>query len=140
MGFGFGGGLYCEGVFSFDGSKVDRNVDRKTWPAFWANSLEFMDYPGITYVYPGYEGSDLYGTGNTNVTRYVETDVLEAFTSYDTTDYIATMHDWSRNKDGIPDNGQTHQQRTVVLPSGVSLTQKNTYGFLWLPATATTRG
>ena len=138
QGVGFGGGAYFEAVISFDGAQVDRvsklpALEGNSWPAFWANSLEFMDY-SVNSRFADYVGSDTYGLGGNTVVRYIEADVMEAYNIADTRDYISTMHDWSH------DQGQRHIQATLTLPLGVQFTQKNTYGLLWTPATDTTAG
>ena len=83
----------------------------------------------------------MYGSGSNTVTRYVETDFFEAYVAYDTANYISTMHDWSNYGSwGAVDAGQAHKQATLYLENGAQFTDKNTYGFLWKPATGSSYG
>jgi hypothetical protein len=132
-GVGFGGGAYFEATFSFDPQSVVGNL-QKTWPAWWAMSLEhFLNLPGQHW------------TGQpSNVMHFAEMDFFE----YDTWNwagqntYGGATHDWGgtyESKKGWQYN--YHNDKFVIrLPKDIDFTKPHRYGYLWVPATATSQG
>jgi hypothetical protein len=135
-GVGFGGGAYFEATFSFDPQSVVANP-HNSWPAWWAMSLEhFLNLPGQHW------------TGQlSNVMHFAEMDFFE----YDTWNwagrntYGGATHDWggtwgtNASKKGWQYN--YHNNNFVIrLPKDTDFTKPHRYGYLWLPASATSQG
>jgi hypothetical protein len=135
VGYSFGSGAYIEAVLKWR-LLPSSSTNPSSWPAFWALPIEgnFAPY------------SDQWPGQPTGYVHVIETDFFEADAGdAETTRYGGSMHDWY----GI--YGQTcppsdcqatlpylDGQRTV--PTGTDFTQYHRYGFLWVPATATTQG
>jgi hypothetical protein len=87
--------------------------------SFWMNDAETMN--GLS------NGS---GSGNS----WIEADIAE----FDSTNaYGFTLHNWY----GTPGSGNVvNANENGASPAGANYTQPNTYGMLWVPATATTQG
>jgi hypothetical protein len=118
-GTAFGGGGYFQVTMSF--------TDQA---AFWANDIESMNGEsagGGPNQWPGQPR----GYGD-----MIEPDFAEFL---DVGVYGFAMHNWygvvgSKNSTDSWDSG------SPAHPAGASYTKPNRYGFLWVPATATTRG
>jgi hypothetical protein len=132
----FGGGAYFEAEFKFDPTTVAsaHTAGIRGWPAFWGLPLE-----GAILPYQNQWKGAPSGYQHT-----VETDFFEADTPLKPTSYGIGLHDWY----GI--SGQTcpHGLCVVNLPQsgertpplGTDFTQFHRYGFLWVPASATSSG
>ncbi|WP_428535375.1 hypothetical protein [Rhodopila sp.] len=107
----FGGGAYFQATMSFNGPA-----------SFWANDVENMA-----------TGSTI---GQSTSPSWIEADIAE----FDTTGvYGFALHNWTSTANG----GQgisTLNSGSPVFPAGANYTVPNTYGLLWVPATATTQG
>ena len=107
----FGGGAYFQATMSFTGPA-----------SFWANDVENMA-TGST-------------TGQSMSPSWIEADIAE----FDTPGvYGFALHNWTSTANG----GQginTLNSGSPVFPAGANYTVPNTYGLLWVPATATTQG
>ncbi|WP_428488741.1 hypothetical protein [Rhodopila sp.] len=107
----FGGGAYFQATMSFNGPA-----------SFWANDVENMA-TGST-------------TGQPTTPSWIEADIAE----FDSTGvYGFALHNWTSTANG----GQgisTLNSGSPVFPAGANYTVPNTYGLLWIPATATTQG
>jgi Ca-dependent carbohydrate-binding module xylan-binding len=113
QGEAFGGGLYAQATISFSGpSDGLYGSASDQWPAFWANTIEGMS------------------TGGPNV----ETDFMEMDSAGTPDQYGTALHNFTP---GAPEQSTGSW---VNLSAGTNLNQPNTYGFLWVPATATTQG
>jgi hypothetical protein len=125
----FGGGGYFEATFSFTGAD-DSSLSLSGWPSYWANDIENMSQNAVTALtqWPGQPA----GYGN-----WIETDFFE-YDHRSTSRYGIQIHNWY---------GRYGSQRDVVsfgpgisVPAGFDWSQPHKYGFLWVPATATSRG
>ena len=127
QGIAFGGGGYFEATMAFNGPA-----------SFWANDFESMGYSSAGDLTERQWPGQAAGYGD-----WIETD----FAEFDTTNaYGFAMHNWY----GTPDNPQgtsTLGSGSTVTPggplgppAGTDYTQPHKYGFLWVPATATTQG
>jgi hypothetical protein len=118
-GIAFGGGGYFQATMSFDGPA-----------AFWANDIENMNGVSVGSG-PNQWPGQAKGYGN-----WIETDIAE----FDTRGvYGISLHNWY----GIVGSGartSTVGSGSPVSPAGANYTVPNTYGFLWMPATASTQG
>lgn len=137
-GTAFGGGGYFEATLAYDASTVNVNTG---WPSFWSMALEHLVYlPGVQWPgqASGYE-------------HFIEPDFFEADVAYwaGANTYGGDTHDWYGlwgsstcpnycNVDLKTASGTPEFVRTV--PSGTNFSQYHRYGFLWVPATATTPG
>jgi len=130
-GTAFGGGGYFEATFAFNSALVNT---ANGWPAWWSEGLEHMISKGDNWTgqRPNYE-------------HFIEPDFFE----YDTGSgkaYGGNMHDWygvfNSTCAGNSYCGYQLPYSTVVrnVPSNTDFTQYHRYGFLWKPATATTKG
>jgi len=120
QGIAFGGGMYLEVVMQFSG--VPNGNDQS--PGINLDDVESQS------GYIPFEGSS-----------WIEMDGPETDVVSDT-QYGVALHNWY--DDG---GGKLHADipavlagSRVVLPTGSTLNDRNTYGVLWVPATATTQG
>lgn len=122
-GTAFGGGGYFEATMSFNAALV--NTANGAWPAWWSMALEHMiskgdQWPGQR---PGYE-------------HFIEPDFFEYDTGHGAS-YGGAVHDWY----GVNNSGNYYNPNFVRnVPSTTNFSQYHRYGFLWKPATATTKG
>jgi hypothetical protein len=138
VGTAFGGGAYIEAVFHYDPAQVTAthvNGGRVAWPSFWSLPMEGTIIRG-TNQWPGQP---------TGYEHNVEADMFEADLFNYPTAYGVGLHDWY----GIPNKtcagglcgvGMVNPSGERVPPKGTDFRQYHTYGFLWVPATATTSG
>jgi len=135
VGTSFGGGAYIEAVFSYNPAQVEATHKHgwHAYPAFWSLAMEgniegTAQWPGQA---PGYQHS-------------VEVDFFEADHVNDPTSYGVGMHDWW----GIPNKTCSSGLCKISPfpagikkpPAGTNFEEFHTYGFLWVPATATKDG
>jgi len=119
-GIAFGGGGYFEATLKWDNLYNGYGQPRSTgWPAWWANDIEGM--------------SNLYNTKWPGVAppiaRNIEVDFMEYWSL---TKWGAALHDWYGTKNLVV--GATTEL------SGTNGNAVHRYGFLWIPATASTKG
>jgi hypothetical protein len=135
VGNAFGGGAYFEATFSFDpGTVVDAGFHG--WPSWWSLPVD-----GIT----GAPGAWWNGDAASNYHNSVEQDFFEfdvdksPFLSWGT-----TMHDWygiqNVTCDKYCDWHTTSAENLRTEPAGTDFTKQHSIGYLWIPATATTKG
>src|SRR5208282_3443137 len=109
----FGGGAYFQATMSGPGPM-----------SFWANAIETM--AGV---------SD--GTGPASQGNWIEADIAE----FDTANvYGFALHDWYGAVGSGNDVNTGAISGSPAQPAGANYSQPNTYGFLWVPATATSQG
>lgn len=127
QGTAFGGGFFIEAVLSWPTVTIPQNLP---WPAFWANPIEGLStvnasVSGVQWPKQawGYEHS-------------VEIDVMEQDWK-NATQYGTGMHDWY-GATGAVQQVQTAQPVTLIAPQ--TFDKPNRYGFLTIPATATSPG
>ena len=126
QGIAFGGGGYFEATMAFNGPA-----------SFWANDFESMGYSSAGDLTERQWPGQAAGYGD-----WIETD----FAEFDTTNaYGFAMHNWYGTPDNpqapVPGSGSTVTPGGPLgPPAGTDYTQPHKYGFLWVPATATTQG
>jgi hypothetical protein len=111
---GFGGGAFIEATLAIKNPIVGWNQSGRGWPAFWANG-QLTPNP-VT----------------------VETDFFE-FMDAGSNNFATGMHTWGRNGE-ITNSAKRGINALAVVPPGTDLSQRHTYGWLWVPATANSRG
>lgn len=126
-GVAFGGGAYFVATFSFTGGF---QPSQTTWPAWWANPIEMMAPNGITRAthWPGQPPD--YGD-------WIEPDFFE-FNNGASNKYGDTIHNWY----GVIGSGDDVNPNfpSITVPVGFNWSIPHKYGFLWVPATATSKG
>jgi hypothetical protein len=149
VGTAFGGGAYLEATFKFDPADVINNPDTSAWPSWWGFSLEHCAGWSLNQTLDPWPGQA------TGYAHFIETDFFE----YDIWnfaphyEYAGTMHDWYGeyptcdpssssfcNVSNAPNDGTSFSNFVVTTPSTTDFTQYHAFGFLWVPATATTQG
>jgi hypothetical protein len=119
QGIAFGGGGYFQVTMAFDGPA-----------SFWANDIETMNSVSLgkgPHQWPGQPK----GYGD-----WVEPDLAE-FDSPGV--YGFGIHNWY-GRLGKAGDANTANYGSPASPAGADYTKPNTYGFLWVPATATSQG
>lgn len=139
VGTAFGGGAYVEAVFSYDPAQVTAaHAGGKIWPypALWSLPMEGNIVLGANQ-WPGQAA----GYQHNVELDFFEADLVNKPTAYG----AAALHDWW----GIPGKTCPPGMCKVSMltpsgerdpPAGTNFQQYHTYGFLWVPATATTQG
>jgi len=119
QGIAFGGGGYFEATLSFTGPVLGQGGDG--WPAFWAVSIEPMADLGSR-------------------SQWVEPDFAE-FIDKSPNQYGSGIHNWYGDARRPSDlNAAGAYNTKVTVPPGTDYSQPHTYGWLWVPATATAKG
>ena len=128
-GVAFGGGAYFEAVFHFanaDDSKLAQ------WPAFWSLDIENLSQNAVTEL-TQWSGQPQ-GFGN-----WIEPDFFE-YDRQSVSEYGIQIHNWY----GFHNFGQVQEVLAYIdpvrVPHGFDWSEPHKYGYLWVPATATTRG
>ncbi len=139
VGTAFGGGGYFEATLKFDPTTVAIGTGNG-WPSFWAEPIEKGLGPSGTPV------NDQWAGQSAGLEHWIEPDFMEYIrpgAAYPTT-YDGTLHDWQGT---FPTPGFTGVDNTAgssnYMPINAPYTNFNVYnkyGFLWVPATATTKG
>ena len=136
VGTAFGGGMYVEAVLSYDPAQVTATHTgaRYPYPSFWSLPMEGNVILGADH-WPGQPAGYVHN---------VEVDFFEADYPTAPNRYGVGMHDWYGIK-GItcpPGLCKVSPPPPAVTPppAGTNFQQYHTYGFLWVPATATTKG
>jgi hypothetical protein len=136
VGTAFGGGAYIEAVMSYTPAQVTATHTGAAYPypAFWSLPMEGNVIAGAAQ-WPGQAAGYQHS---------VEVDFFEADYPTAPTRYGVGLHDWW----GIP--GVTCPPGLCKVsppppavkapPAGTNFAQYHTYGFLWVPATSTTKG
>jgi hypothetical protein len=110
QGIAFGGGGYFQVTMSGNGPM-----------SFWMNDAETMN--GVSN-----------GTGADSEDSWIEADIAE----FDTTGvYGFTIHNWYGQ---VGSGDVVNADENGASPAGANYSEPNTYGMLWVPATATTQG
>jgi hypothetical protein len=134
VGTAFGGGAYIEAVMSYEPAQVTATHTgaRYPYPSFWSLPMEGTVIAGGDH-WPGQPAGYVHN---------VEVDFFEADYPTAPTRYGVGLHDWY-GISGITCPALCKVSPTVAAtppPAGTNFTQFHTYGFLWVPATATTKG
>ncbi|MGD0108202.1 MAG: hypothetical protein ABSC06_29830, partial [Rhodopila sp.] len=117
-GMTFGGGFYAQATMTVPGptaglsSWTGSTYPGNQWPSFWANAVD--------------------PDGNIGI----ETDIVEQMSGIEG-HYGATVINWKQPSGGQPNTGWSQD---ITAPNGNTLHGPNTYGMLWIPATATSGG
>jgi hypothetical protein len=128
-GVAFGGGGYFEAEFSIQGGAI--NTSHGGWPAFWANDIEIQATQTVT------PASQWAGQAS-NFGHWVEVDIAEFGAAGSTTTTGTAIHDWYGTVgSGL---GVSTGFAYASLPNNGTISQSHRYGFLWIPATATSKG
>jgi hypothetical protein len=142
VGVAFGGGAYFEARFKFNpADTIDGGGSG--WPSWWAMAIEHLaQLPAQQW--PGEP---------TSYDHFIETDFFEydvwSFSPHN--EYGGVVHDWYGIwKSTCPNNycnvsnaggdGTSFSNFQVQTPTATDFTQMHAFGFLWIPATATTMG
>jgi len=124
----FGGGGYFEATLSWANNYNGYEMPGSTgWPGWWSNDIEHMS-GGYDTHWPGQ---------STDYTRAIEPDFMEFWSN---TQYGGGIHDWYGPSSKKSKKNDFVKGNTYDLPPGFDHAQPHKYGFLWVPATATTRG
>jgi hypothetical protein len=140
-GVAFGGGAYFEAIFEFNPQQTI-NANGKGWPAWWAMAIEHL--AGLP--------TEQWQGQPSGYSHFIETDFFEydvwSFSPHN--EYGGAMHDWygvwnqtcgsgycSVSNSGGGSNFDNFQVQT---PPSTDFTQYHAFGFLWVPATGTTKG
>jgi hypothetical protein len=136
-GTAFGGGAYFEATLSFDPNTINEVNGAGGLPAWWADPVEHIAESSIN--------SDNWKNQPQWFVHFTELDFFE----YNVWEqdgclytYNGTVIDWSGKWTGsnYPVVLQNTYNRRIQLPPATDFTQPHRYGFLWVPATATTPG
>ncbi len=138
VGTAFGGGFYVEAVFNFNYAQVSATHVPGAHlgiPAFWALPVESVGVHG-TNQWPGQPAGYQHN---------VEFDFFEADYWTKPTAYGMSLHDWWGIQNvtctpGLCGLAFQNPNGERDVPAGTDLTKYHTYGTLWVPATATTKG
>ena len=139
VGTAFGGGFYMQTVFNFNYADVKKThptgAVHVTTPAFWSLAAESV----------GFSGTDQWPGQAKGYQHNVEFDFFEA--DYWTTQnaYGMGLHDWwgipgKTCSPGLCGLGFLNPSGERVVPKGTNFGAYHTYGTLWVPATAKTKG
>jgi hypothetical protein len=137
VGTAFGGGAYLEAVFHYDPLQVEAahaGGIRWPYPSFWSLPMEGNLIPGANH-WPGQAPGYIHN---------VEVDFFEAAYVTKPTAYGVGLHDWyGISKVTCPTLCVVHMLNPTGErdpAAGTDFKEFHTYGFLWVPATSTTRG
>lgn len=125
-GIAFGGGMYAEAIFKFNplpGSPIP------PWPTWWSNDIETMATGTVTAANQWQGQASNYG-------NWFEGDFFEA-DSGSTTTYGTGFINWYAT---VGSNTKVNTTFAFVPIGALGFAQYNKYGFLWIPATASTPG
>ncbi len=122
----FGGGGYFQATLSFTGAPSTSGG----WPAFWSNDIEMQSGNPDTQ----WQGQP------SGYSDWLEPDFMEFLTGSNQS-YGGAIHNWYGQLSNVQDTVTGNSSGSPFkLPAGTDVTQPHTYGFLWVPATATTQG
>ena len=129
-GMAFGGGVYVEAVMHF--ANADDSVLKPNWPAFWGCDIENMSQNAVT-ASTQWEGQPE-GFGN-----WIETDFFE-YDHQNVNEYGIQIHDWYGYHNHQQVQDVMAYTQGVKVANGFNWSESHKYGWLWVPATATTKG
>jgi hypothetical protein len=125
VGTAFGGGGYFEATLQFN-----PNSTSSGWPSFWSMAEEHLVGSSI--------GADLWPGQGAGYRHFIEADFFEFDVGANV--YGGTLHDWY-GPDGHFSQAQLSYPDFVRRPpTGTNFNQYHRYGFLWVPATASSLG
>ena len=135
VGVSFGGGAYIEAVLKWQ-PLMNPLANASSVPAFWALPIE-GNFSPYSDQWPGQQAG---------YTHSIETDFFEAEPNDAGTNlYGGSLHDWygivaETCPPGFCQANASYQDGQRAAPAGTDFTQYHSYGFLWVPATATSNG
>jgi hypothetical protein len=128
-GLAFGGGAYFEAVLYF--SNADDSV-LASWPAFWAGDIENFSQNAVTEL-TQWAGQPQ-GFGN-----WIETDFFE-FDQQNVNRYGIQINNWYGYHDPAQVQAVRAYSQSFGVREGFNWSDPHKYGYLWVPATATSKG
>lgn len=138
VGTAFGGGAYIEAVFKFNPNSVAA-AKLKGWPSFWSLAAEGSVVGNGSNQWKG----QVKGYSHQIEYDFFEYDYLSNGAASNI--YSSAMHDWYGIYKTTCAGGYCQQATPTAVnkraaPTNTDFTQYHRYGFLWVPATATTEG
>jgi hypothetical protein len=137
VGQAFGGGMYVEAVFHYDPAQVTAahaGGKRAPYPSFWSLPMEGSVFIGANH-WPGQAAHYVHD---------VEVDMFEADYVTKPVSYGVGLHDWYGIRNitcpGLCKVSMLNPSGEREPSTGTNFKQFHTYGFLWVPATNTTKG
>jgi Bacterial Ig domain/Bacterial Ig-like domain len=128
----FGSGTYMEASIQFNPSGGANAT--MAWPAFWGLAIQHI-------VDAGAGGASQFAGQATGYTHYAEADIMEYMNGMSSTQYAATLHDWSGT---YTSNGWQYNianyGNNIVNVGSVDWSAYHTYGLLWVPQSGNTPG
>jgi hypothetical protein len=140
VGTAFGGGFYVEAVFKFNPADVAK-ANGRGWPSFWSLALEGSLLTGGDQ-WPG-QASGYVHNVEVDFFEYLLVNKNTPKISYNL--YGGGMHDWygvskKTCSGGLCQAVMPSNMGLKIAPMGTDFTKYHRYGFLWVPALATTQG
>jgi len=134
-GVAFGGGAYFEATLKFDPANTAKGTSR-AWPAFWSMSIEHLasldgeQWPNQRPGYTHFIEPDVfeYDVWRFRPSHYYGGAVHESYGIYRTT---CAPEDFC---------SVSNRNFTIAAPPDTDFKAYHKYGFLWVPATESTRG
>lgn len=138
VGTAFGGGAYIEATFKFNPNSVAA-AKLKGWPSFWSLAAEGSVVGNGSNQWKG----QAKGYYHQIEYDFFEYDYLSNGAASNV--YSSAMHDWYGIYKVSCPGGYCQQTTPTAInkraaPTNTDFTQYHRYGFLWVPATATTEG
>ena len=138
-GTSFGGGAYFEAEFTFDPKLV---FGGKGWPSWWGMATEHLSSGTCPGNFWNYYAP---GTAPDGYAHFCEPDFFEYdVASPDNPDvWGGNMNDWFgvwTKEKGYTLVSSTWPEKQMRVPKGTDFTRFHKYGYLWVPATATSKG
>ena len=142
VGLAFGGGAYFEATYSFNPADTIA-TGGDGWPSWWAMAIEHL--AGLP--------SEQWSGQAAGYDHFIETDFFEydvwSFSPHN--EYGGAMHDWYGiyestcgggycNVSNSSGGGTSFSDFVVETPTTTDFTTYHAFGFLWVPATGTTKG
>ena len=143
VGMAFGGGAYFEATFRFNPQDTIM-ANGKGWPSWWAMAIEHL--AGLPSQH--WQGQP------TGYSHFIETDFFEydvwSFSPHN--EYGGAMHDWYGvysqtcagngycNANNTSGGGTSFSNFQVQTPASTDFTKYHAFGYLWVPATASSHG
>jgi hypothetical protein len=143
VGVAFGGGAYFEATFKFNPQDTI-NTGGNGWPSWWAMAIEHL---------AGLQSQQWQGQAS-GYAHFIETDFFEydvwSFSPHN--EYGGATHDWYGiyqqtcgsggycNVNNAGGGGTAFSDFQVQTPASTDFTQYHSFGYLWLPATASAKG
>lgn len=137
VGTAFGGGAYIEAVFKFNPNDVAA-AHSKGWPSFWGLAAEGSVVNNQANQWKG----QVKGYDHQIEYDFFEYDYLPYNVPRNV--YSSAIHDWygvyNVTCPGLCQEGTASAVSKRAAPVTTDFTQYHRYGYLWVPATATTEG